>query len=259
MNRWGDPYTFPNTDVLKNKLGITDYDKLCAAERNLTSARQIQMESKYIKGNFDMKYLCAIHKHLFQDVYDWAGKTRNVDIAKGNAFCPCQFIEEASHDTFNKLKNNDFFVGKGRDEAIRGIVDILGDINMLHPFREGNGRTQRVFIDYLCRINGFQLDFSKINPEENLIASRNSLLGNNSMLEKIIEQSISFDYSIDEQKKWITNYFQDKTLAKSLCSIIDRNHLRELPLKERMKVARDILDSSPKQQQLQQIEKNKKL
>lgn len=95
-------YCYPGTDVLVNKLGIQDYEKLQVIERKLTMLRILDLIDKPIKGNFDFKHLCSIHYYIFQDVYDWAGKVRTVDIAKGNRFCNVMFIETQAKEIFEQ-------------------------------------------------------------------------------------------------------------------------------------------------------------
>ena len=80
-------YCYPDSDVLINKLDIRELDKLHTFERKLTMLRLLELMDKPISGKFDFKHLQAIHRYIFQDVYDWAGKVRTVDIAKGNMFC----------------------------------------------------------------------------------------------------------------------------------------------------------------------------
>ncbi|MEG2199414.1 MAG: cell filamentation protein Fic, partial [Anaerovorax sp.] len=91
---WDERYCYPNSNVLKNKLGITDADQLRTAEREITSLRMASAKMHPINGNFDLGHLLAIHRYVFGDIYDWAGEIRWVNIAKGNVFCQVQYIEE---------------------------------------------------------------------------------------------------------------------------------------------------------------------
>lgn len=102
-------YCYPNSDVLINKLGIQEQEKLSVFERKLTMLRLLEIIDKPIKGNFDFAHLKAIHKYIFQDVYEWAGEVRKVDIAKGNMFCNVMFIEEQAEEIFGKLKKDNIF------------------------------------------------------------------------------------------------------------------------------------------------------
>lgn len=183
-------YCYPGTDVLVNKLGIQDYEKLQVIERKLTMLRILDLIDKPIKGNFDFKHLCSIHYYIFQDVYDWAGKVRTVDIAKGNRFCNVMFIETQAKEIFESLRKELFLEGLNQQELARRLTYYFSEINALHPFREGNGRSQREFIRSLALKNGYVLNFSNISAEEMLKASQESFLCKYQAMEEIFEQCI---------------------------------------------------------------------
>lgn len=157
-------YCYPGTYVLKNKLDIRDLDRLHEAERDFSSVRQAELSNMGVTGDFSFKHLCSIHKQLFQDVYSWAGKTRTVDISKGTIFCLVQFIESQFDDLYRKLKKENFLADISDEKEMgKRLAFYLGELNMIHPFREGNGRTQRIFIEQLCLNNGrFEIDFTEI-------------------------------------------------------------------------------------------------
>ena len=142
---WIDKYTYPNTNVLINKFNIMDYDKLHEMERKISTLAGSQINEKGIKGNFDLKHLQAIHKALFSDIYNWAGEIRSIDIAKSNLFCRAQFINSYAESVFGELKEDKYLVGMNKERAIRKLASYMGDINALHPFREGNGRTETFY------------------------------------------------------------------------------------------------------------------
>ena len=153
-------YCYPGTNVLKNELDIRDLDTLHEAERDYSAVRQAELVGQGVTGDFSFKHLCSIHKHLFSDVYSWAGKTRTVDISKGTVFCLVQFIESQFDDLYRKLKKENFLADiTDKEEMSERLAYYLGEINMIHPFREGNGRTQRIYIEQLCLNNGrFEID-----------------------------------------------------------------------------------------------------
>ena len=125
------------------------------AERDYSAVRQAELVGQGVTGDFSFKHLCSIHKHLFSDVYSWAGKTRTVDISKGTVFCLVQFIESQFDDLYRKLKKENFLADiTDKEEMSERLAYYLGEINMIHPFREGNGRTQRIYIEQLCLHNG---------------------------------------------------------------------------------------------------------
>ena len=173
-----------------NKLGIQDYEKLQVIERKLIMLRILDLIDKPIKGNFDFKHLCSIHFYIFQDIYDWAGEVRKVDIAKGNMFCKMTFIEPQAEEIFGRLRKEKFLEGLNQQEIARRLAYYFSEINALHPFREGNGRSQREFIRSLALKNGYVLSFSNISAEEMLKASQESFLCNYKAMENIFEQCI---------------------------------------------------------------------
>lgn len=185
-------YCYPGTNVLKNKLDIRDLDRLHEAERDYSSVRQAELSNMGVTGDFSFKHLCSIHKQLFQDVYSWAGKTRTVDISKGTIFCLVQFIESQFDDLYRKLKKENFLADVADEKEMgKRLAFYLGELNMIHPFREGNGRTQRIFIEQLCLNNGrFEIDFTEITKEEMIAASVRSANASNDMLEELIEKCL---------------------------------------------------------------------
>ena len=183
-------YCYSGTNILKNKLDIRDVDILHEAERDYSSVRQAELANKGVTGDFSFKHLCSIHKQLFQDIYSWAGKPRTVDISKGTIFCLVQFIETQFNDFYRNLKKENFLadITDKKDMSIR-LAYYLGELNMIHPFREGNGRTQRIYIEQLCQNNGrFEIDFTEVTKEEMISASARSANASNDLLEALIYQ-----------------------------------------------------------------------
>ena len=183
-------YCYKDSDVLINKLNIRDEEIFAKAERLYSGLRQSELNLKPLKGNLDFEHLKAIHHYLFQDLFFWAGKVRTVAIAKRNLFCLPQHIETFANDIFTKLKKDNYFAGLNKEDFIDAITNLLGDINALHPFREGNGRTQREFIRYIGLINGYAFDWSLVSSEENIEASYESVNGKNEKLKLIIKKII---------------------------------------------------------------------
>lgn len=181
-------YCYPGTNILINKLDIRDLDTLHEAERDYSSVRQAELANKGVTGDFSFKHLCSIHRQLFQDIYTWAGKTRTVDISKGTIFCLVQFIEEQFEDLYRKLEKENFLadITDKKEMSIR-LAFYLGELNMIHPFREGNGRTQRIYIEQLCQNNGrFEIDFTEATKEDMISASVRSANVSNDLLESLI-------------------------------------------------------------------------
>lgn len=109
-------YCYPDSDILKNKMDIRDLEQLHRTERQLTMLRILELLDKPIEGLFDLKHLQLIHRYIFQDVYQWAGEIRKVDIAKGNMFCNVKFIEIQAAEIFGKLEKEDYL--QGLDEEL---------------------------------------------------------------------------------------------------------------------------------------------
>ena len=165
-------YCYQDSCILKNKLGIKNKEQLEEAERNITALRILQLKTGELRGEPNFKYLCKIHKHIFGDIYSWAGKIRTLDISKGNMFSNSQFILENAEEIFNRLKKENYLQDyKDVEKMSERLAYYLSEINALHPFREGNGRTQREFIIVLARRAGYKVDFSKVSQEEMIQAS----------------------------------------------------------------------------------------
>lgn len=186
-------YCYPGTNILRNKFDLTDENALHAAEKECTMARYFELEKRNVTGNFDFKHLCSIHEYIFQDVYMWAGKPRTVDISKGTVFCLTQFIEPQFDELYKKLKKENFLKGIFEIEVMaERVAYYLGELNMIHPFREGNGRTQRMYIEQLCRNNGrFEIHFSKISKDEMIQASIETSVCNYTLMRSLILRSLS--------------------------------------------------------------------
>lgn len=201
---WDKQYCYPHSFVLKNKLDITDKDALSVAERELTSLKLAAAMIDPIKGKLDFEHLKTIHSFIFGDVYAWAGKTRSVDIAKGNRFCLAQHIDTLADSIFTKLKNENYLIGC--DNVPVRLAYYLSEINVLHPFREGNGRTQRLFISYLANVAGYEVDYSKVTPKEMIIASAESFACEYGTINRMFEH-ITKPISSDAQVEIISLFF----------------------------------------------------
>ena len=184
-------YCYPNSDVLKNKIGIQDMEKLQRLERRLTMLRILELVDKPIQGKFDLQHLCLIHRYIFQDVYDWAGEIRKVDIAKGSMFCNVKFIESQAAEIFKKLKSEDYLQGLNEENTASRLAYYFSEINALHPFREENGRSQREFIRTLTLHIGYVINFAKVSKEEMLKASKDSFLCDYGKMEQLFKKCIN--------------------------------------------------------------------
>ena len=189
---WDRNYCYPNSYVLRNKLNITNQAELEEAERAITSLKMSQAVSMGISGDFDFEHLKAIHKFLFEDIYEWAGKVRNVNISKDNQFCRFEYIDVQAEKLLNKLKSENYLKDCSNVYEIgKRLAYYLSEINVIHPFREGNGRTQRLFIELLAKNAGYTIDFMKITKDEMLEASVRSYACDYELMEHIITNALS--------------------------------------------------------------------
>jgi cell filamentation protein len=164
-----DPYLYPGTRILRNKLSILDAGKLDYHEREIVAMR---MRQAIPTGNFDLKHLKSIHRHLFQDIYDWAGEIRTVEISKGSSqFQFRQYIETGMSDVHRRLVSSRFLKGLERPAFATQAATIIGDVNYVHPFREGNGRTQLHYLKQLAQAAGHPLDLTRIDAAGWIAAS----------------------------------------------------------------------------------------
>ena len=142
-------------------------------------------------GELNFDYIKKIHKYLFDEIYDWAGKVRKTDISKGNIFCQHELIEVNAEALMAELKTEKYLIGQNKDTTIKRLAYYLGDLNTIHPFREGNGRVQRLFIGELASRIGYFVDFSSISAEEMIKASDRAFHHDYKMLEELIARTIT--------------------------------------------------------------------
>ena len=157
-------YTDKDSGVLLNKQNIKDYRELVAFESLCVANRSEYLHKNPIKIEFGYDLL-KIHKFLFQDVYDWAGEARKVEIAKGGRqFLPLHSFNSAFAYIDKLLSEYKMINDSNKEQIATKLAEILDNVNFLHPFREGNGRTQREFIRLLAKQKGYELD---LNPIDN--------------------------------------------------------------------------------------------
>ena len=135
-----DYYCYPDNPVLKNELGIKDEKELDAAEREITSLKIAKLNDESLEGELNFDYVKRIHRYIFDGIYKWAGEVRRTDISKGNIFCQHELIEVNAEVLFNELKSENYLEGLDKETMIKRLAYYLGDLNTIHPFREGNGR-----------------------------------------------------------------------------------------------------------------------
>jgi cell filamentation protein len=157
-----DPYLYPGTSVLRNCLDIRDAEGLAAFEVEAAHARA---EEGLPEGNFDPPHYRAAHHQLFHDVYDWAGKYRTVRIAKGETmFCYPENIPAQMDALFGGVEGGARFRDLTPEEFVTRLAGFLAELNAIHPFREGNGRTQLSFAGLIGAASGQPLELTRVNP-----------------------------------------------------------------------------------------------
>ena len=182
---------YPGTTILVNKFDIRDEEKLNEIESVISAARSAEWLNVPKTATFDFDHYRAIHQFLFSDLYEWAGEVRAVDISKkGTSFVSAECIKDQAGLIFKRLQDINCFKGLSRGEFIEEIVDFYCVTNMLHPFREGNGRTQRVFLTQLIRNAGYEINFADMDTDLLMIATIQSAQGVTDLLKHIFTESI---------------------------------------------------------------------
>ena len=182
-----DPYTYPDSTVLRNKFGTQSARKLARLEYAATVARLDEMRRWPPADRFDLETLCRFHGHIFQDVYDWAGEIHVIDIAKGrDIFCRPGFLESEGNRLAGVLRSERYFKDLDRKTCIDRLAEHYGDWNALHPFREGNGRAMREFFRQLAKQAGYELDLTKIERDAWNEASARSFKGDTKPLRDVL-------------------------------------------------------------------------
>lgn len=169
-------YFYDSCDVLINKLDIKNPQELEAYERQVVSLKLLIIDEANLGDKFDKKRLSEIHRFLFNEVYDFAGEFREENLAKDDfRFASCEFISQELDRVLEDLEDLDVFKELTTAEVADKLAYIMSELNVIHPFREGNGRTYREFIRQLANALGYNLDWSKANYKEIFDASVKSV------------------------------------------------------------------------------------
>ena len=157
-----DPYCYPGTTILKNRPGLRDQVALDEFEALITTQRA---DEPLVLGRLDVDAYRAVHRHLFQDIFDWAGEFRTIRIAKqGSTFCYPEHIGREMQRLFGALAADDELRRLPSGDFAGTAAHFLAELNAIHPFCEGNGRTQNVFLAALAERAGHPLDFRRLDP-----------------------------------------------------------------------------------------------
>jgi len=188
-----DPHFDYARGVLKNVPGLTTQDKLNRFEAAESAEALVRLRTKPIKGAFDAAHLRQIHARIFESIYPWAGEFRQVNISRAASypFAVVQFLEKNLDTTLANLAAENHLKGLDADAFARRAAYYLGELNSIHPFREGNGRTQREFIRQLGSEAGHSINWSRVNREQMYNASIESHnLGKNAAFAAVVRCAI---------------------------------------------------------------------
>ncbi|KFC93284.1 putative adenosine monophosphate-protein transferase Fic [Leclercia adecarboxylata] len=185
-----DPYLYPELNVMRNRLGIRQAERLAQAAYEFTALRAATLSlGPLLRG---LPHLCAIHQHLYQDIFHWAGDIREMDIYQGDTrFCHFAYIEKEGNALMQDLEEEGYLVGLEKADFINRLSHYYCEINVLHPFRIGNGIVQRIFFEQLAIHAGYQLDWRGIDPEAWAQANQSGAMGDLSALNTIFSKVVS--------------------------------------------------------------------
>lgn len=184
-----DPYCYPGTGVLNNIPGLRSQSELDRFETNITAQRS---DEPFPRGRFSVAHYQAIHHHLFQDAYEWAGRFRIVRIAKDSSvFCYPEHIASEMHKIFAALREDRFLRDLSPEQFAPRAAHFLASLNAIHPFRDGNGRAQLAFMAMLAARAGHPLALSNLSPKTFLPAMIRSFQGDEKPLADEIARLIA--------------------------------------------------------------------
>ena len=193
-------YFVEGGDVLENKLGISDPAKLKEAEEDIVAREGLHViEEDLSSMTLDFSFLKYLHERLFGKVYPFAGQIRTVNITKQDSsipFCYADFIKQEADRIFQNLAEKNYLKNETKEDFINDIVELAMDLNALHPFREGNGRTTHLYLQLLAERAGYSLKYGEVSHEEIIEADKQAFLGNDKLIKEMYNKIIE---KIDEE------------------------------------------------------------
>ena len=181
---------FPRTKSLVNYFGIKERSRLREVEMKISNIRTAELLTEPALQEFDFAYLKLIHQHLFGDIYPTGGQVRAALVAKRTEFCNPEFIESTAEDIFSRLHKGHYLKGMDREEFINDLAFFMGEVEALHPFRDGNGRTTRLFFYQLAMQAGYDIDWAMVDPDRLLEADISAIDGDYQLLIDVWEEVV---------------------------------------------------------------------
>ncbi|WP_245535471.1 Fic/DOC family protein [Sphaerochaeta pleomorpha] len=181
---------YPHTSCLVNFFSIKERTKLRKIEALFANVRSAEILTEDPKNTFDFEYLKSIHARLFGDLYPSSGQIRTMTAAKRTVFSNPEFIESASEDIFSRLRKDRYLKDLEREDFINDLAFYMGEVEALHPFRDGNGRAARLFFYQLVLNAGYDLDWSMVDPDRLLEADIAAIDGDYQLLIDVLEEVI---------------------------------------------------------------------
>ena len=159
-------YCYPDSNVLKNKLNIRDLRELKDVEEKFVAIKQLVLLQKPIPGRFTINHLLRIHRFLFEDVYPFAGHIRREQISKGETlFFPPDLIKRELRRVFGEIHETGMLQEKKPQSQIQHLSHVMAELNIIHPFREGNGRSIRELIRCMAQVYGLTLNWGNADQD----------------------------------------------------------------------------------------------
>lgn len=185
-----DPYLYPGLDIMRNRLNIRQQQRLEQAAYEMTALRAATIElGPLVRG---LPHLRTIHRQLYQDIFDWAGQLREVDIYQGDTpFCHFAYIEKEGNALMQDLEEEGYLVGLEKAKFVERLAHYYCEINVLHPFRVGSGLAQRIFFEQLAIHAGYQLSWQGIEKEARNQANQSGAMGDLTALQMIFSKVVS--------------------------------------------------------------------
>lgn len=193
-----DHYTYPGSDVLINKLGITDYEHWKFVETEVIGQRMGELREHPIPGSYDLTHLLAIHRALTRDLYVWAGEIRDTDTHPGGTgiiHCRPEFIDAEAERVFGEFAARDHLRGLDADAFADGLAWAWGETTSLHATRDVNTRSQHIFFNQLARDAGWIIDWSRIPGDVFAHARTLAIVENHSGIDALIRPN---RYTVEE-------------------------------------------------------------